>query len=196
MTVLIHEELISLLTTYQLPAVFLGAFVGGEGIIITTSFLASRLNWNMASVFTDALLGTVLSDVTWYYGGRYILTRMKRWEDYRTRHQATLTQIEKKAGQRPWLLLLYIKFLYGTRILTVLYLSLRRVSIASFVLFDTLGTMVWLVVVMTIGWLAERGAINLIPFLDTLEHALIILIIAIITVKLMSLWIAKQLTNK
>ena len=186
----------TLLITYHLWAIFWGAFFFGETVIITAAFLAGSGWWSLATVFWLALAGTVISDVGWFFAGRYIASRSRRWADRQARHGQFLARVDQLFGQRPFLVLLFIKFLYGTRILTIIYLSLRKVPLALFILFDTIGTIIWLAVMLTIGWLASQGLGNLFPILQKTEYALSLLVVIIIGYKLVTAWIAKQLNNE
>ena len=92
--------------------------------------------------------------------------------------------------------MLCIKFAYGTRILTIIYLSMRKMRFPVFIGFDTLSTLVWLPVMCTLGWLAGRSLINLMPFLNTFEYATALLIFVIVLLKLATVWINRKITKK
>ena len=146
------SSIVNLLSAYQLPAVFFGAFFFGETVILTAAFLAGQGTWSIESVFWLSLAGTVTSDSLWFLLGQTFFKFTKRWEKYQDQYQTFLIKLEKITGQRPFLSLLFIKFLYGTRILTILYLSIRKVRYATFLLFNTVGTILWLSVMIFVGW--------------------------------------------
>ncbi len=183
------------LTVYYLPAVFVGAFLFGESVIITASFLAAQFGWPLLPLFGLSLTGTVLSDIGWFYGGKFLMRYAGRWERYRTKYQATLAYLEKLAGSRPFLVLLFIKFLYGTRIITIIYLSWRQITLKNLLVFDTIGSAIWLALIIGIGWLAGKGIANFIPVVDTAQKLLISLVLVVVISKL-ALWLTSFLGKR
>jgi len=176
--------------------VFIGSFLFGETVIITAATLAVNFGWSFFNIFWVALLGTIISDVMWFYLGGIVLRRLSRWETYKKKHEKTMQALNKRTGEKPFLALLYIKFLYGTRVITIFYLSLRRVSIKSFILFDTIGSAIWLLVIMSLGWLAGLGIINLLPELNRLGYFLVAILAVIIITKLITLWSKKKFLDE
>lgn len=190
---------IDILATYQVPAAFAGAFFFGETVVMTAAYLAAQLDWSIPPLFLAALLGTLAADSAWYYGGTRLAGWMQarpRWQTYQEKHAAEITATKRLVGEKPFRALLYIKFLYGTRILMILYLSWREVSWKKFLLYDAIGTTAWLVVIMGIGYLAGRGIANLIPAVQTTGFILLGLAIVIIGSRLFSIWITKRITKE
>jgi len=100
-------------------------------------------------------------------------------------------------GEKPFLSLLFIKFLYGTRILTIAYLTLKKIRFFTFAIFDAMGTIFWLAVMISIGWLAGKGVANVIPlYNEMLEYSILILVVLILIVKVISLWAKKRLIRE
>lgn len=192
----LDNSIIHILSLYQLPAIFLGAFFFGETIIITAAFLSAQGIWTPMNVFWLSLAGTIMSDSLWFFFGQYILNITHRWERYKSQNEKLLARLERITGKRPFLSLLFIKFLYGTRILTIIYLSVRKISFSSFFIFDLLGSTLWLIVIVAIGWLAGKSVVNLIPVLNKFEYALLLLIILIIFFKFGTAWLNKKITKE
>lgn len=195
-----HMELdgsiVSLLTAYQLPAIFVGAFFFGEAVIITASFLAAQGFWSVANVFWLAFAGTVLSDALWFIFGRRVLVHLHRWEKYQMQSEKILASLHRWTGGRPFLVLLFVKFLYGTRILTILFLSAHKMRFLTFVFFDAIGTVVWLAVIISIGWLAGRSLVDLAPYLNKFEFVAVFLLLIILAIRLFTTWLSKKLTKE
>ena len=189
-------SIINLLSTYQLPAIFLGAFFFGETVILTAAFLAGQGTWSIESVFWLSLAGTVTSDSLWFLLGQTFFKFTKRWEKYQDQYQTFLIKLEKITGQRPFLSLLFIKFLYGTRILTILYLSIRKVRYATFLLFNTVGTILWLSVMIFVGWLVGRGVGNAVQIFSRVEYIVTALVLLIVFFRIMTTWLSKKIAKK
>lgn len=189
-------HVISLLTTYQLPAIFLGAFFFGETVIISAAFLAGHGVWSLYTVFLLSFLGTIISDSLWFLFGSTILRFLTRWK----RGRKKVKELEKEEvplkKHTPFFVLLFIKFLYGTRILTIIYLSSRKMSFGLFTLFNAIGTTIWLLIMLTIGWIAAKGTHQFSPLLQKTEYALSILAVTLILAHFIVVWISKKITKK
>jgi len=189
-------SIISLLSTYQLPAIFLGAFFFGETVILTAAFLAGQGTWSIKSVFWLSLAGTVISDSLWFFGGQSFFKLTKRWKKYQDKYQTFLVKLEEITGQKPFLALLFIKFLYGTRILTIIYLSIRKVRYFTFLLFNTIGTVLWLSVMILVGWLVGRGVLDAGQIFSRVEYAFTALVLLIVLYRIVAIWLGKKITKK
>lgn len=190
------DAIINLLSLYQLPAIFIGSFLFGETVIITAAFLSAQGLWSPINVFWLSLVGTIASDSLWFIFGRRILLFFHRWEKYKEQSEKLLVTLERITGKRPFLSLLFIKFLYGTRILTIMYLSVRRMSFPTFAIFDTIGSALWLTAIISIGWLAGKSIVNLVPFLNKFGYALLFLIAIILIFRFATTWLTKKLTKE
>lgn len=185
---------IELLTKYQLIIVFVGSFFLGESVIISCGFLAAQGILNMPYVFILAFLGTVISDSLWFCCGKLIFWKKKNFIDDK-KYNKLVKRIDQITGKKQFWALLFIKFLYGTRILTIIYLSIRRIKFSIFTFFNSLGTILWLSVVLTIGWLAGKGYGNVVPVFNGVKYLLIGLIILLILYRVVSQWITKKIAK-
>ena len=61
------------LETYKSPAIFLGAFLFGETIILSAVFLAIENSWSLLLMFVLSFLGTLIADIVWFVAGGYFL---------------------------------------------------------------------------------------------------------------------------
>ncbi|MEX1112574.1 MAG: VTT domain-containing protein [Candidatus Andersenbacteria bacterium] len=189
------QLIIELLTAYHIPAVFVGSFLFGETVLITIGYIMVQLNWSIPLVFAVALAGTILADTVWLLVGRGALNAS--WvERYKEKHAAVVARLEQLTGTKPFIALLFVKFLYGTRVLTILYMSWRKVPLYTFIFYDAIGTAIWLVVVLGIGALAAKGIANLAADFDALQAALVVIIIAILISRGITVWIKNKLLQK
>ena len=106
------------------------------------------------------------------------------------------SSLKKIFGQKPFLWLLVIKFLYGTRILTILYLSSQKMRFGLFALFNSLGTILWLAVIMSLGVLGGKGLVNLYPQFQKIQYLIIIILVLVVLFKILTSWISKRLKKK
>jgi membrane protein DedA with SNARE-associated domain len=187
--------IIHYLTLYQIPALFVGAFFFGETVILAAALLAQQGWWNMSTVFVVSFIATVVSDAVWFWLGTTFFFKKKWFDKYEKKYKGIVDVLDRKVGHRPYLSLLVIKFLYGTRIITILYLAVKDLSFWKFILFDTIGTLVWLVAMLAIGWFAGNGIASMGLF-GSITKLLSALVVCILVYRWIEVWITKNVTKK
>ncbi|MEK7540432.1 MAG: VTT domain-containing protein [Patescibacteria group bacterium] len=192
----IDPQLLQSLEGLEEPIVFVGSFLFGETVILSGSYLAGQGVWSVVVVYIWALLGTLAADAAWFYLGPKGLRLMHRWEKVKHKHEAIIAALQRHVGDKPFLAMLFIKFLYGTRILTIIYLSSVKVRFWTFMLFDLIGTAVWLVVMVGVGWLAGKGLADVLPAVRSVEYLLTGIVALMILFKLLTTWLEKRIAKK
>lgn len=186
----------NLIIIYHNWAVVVGAFFFGESIIITAAYLAAELGWNIFYLVLAAFFGTVISDTCWFFAGRFFDGFFSRKEYYRKRREEASVLLSRLTGERPFIALLYIKFLYGSRIAMIVYLAARNVSFRLFTIFNSLGTMLWLAVIIPLGYFAGSTiAPDASSLLNVVGAGIAVLIFSAATFKYFSRWLTKRLTK-
>ncbi|HDH24934.1 MAG TPA: hypothetical protein ENH00_01900 [Actinobacteria bacterium] len=147
-------SVLSSLIVYRSWVVFVGTFVLGDSVVLAAGALASQGHWGLPSVFGWALLGTVISDTLWFSMSGRTLARIRRDPDRLVRFDQVVGKLDRWVGDHPHRGLLFVKLLYGTRLLSLVYMSVREVPTRRFVMFDAVGAMLWLGVLLPLGWVA------------------------------------------
>ncbi|NOY56242.1 MAG: hypothetical protein GXP34_09685 [Actinobacteria bacterium] len=145
---------LSSLIIYRSWVVFLGTFILGDSVVLAAGALASQGHWDLPSVFGWALLGTVVSDTMWFSMSGKTLARIRRDPDRLVRFDRVVDKLDRWVGDHPHRGLLFVKLLYGTRVLSLVYMSVKEVPTRRFVMFDAIGAMLWLGVLLPLGWVA------------------------------------------
>lgn len=184
---------LDLLASHSILIIFLGSFFFGETVIISAAYATAQGVWSLPMVYIVAFIGTITADIIWFLGGQRLAHLTKRWARYQTQYEKLIVAIQKITHGRPFLIMLVIKFLYGTRILTILFLSTSHVRLRTFILFDCIGTLIWLAVMISIGWLAGKSIINIVPFLNTIEFAVTLVIIILVAIRFGTKWLEKKI---
>lgn len=189
-------SVIEFLSQYDASIIFLGSVFFGESVIIAASYVAAQGVWGIPLVFIYAFLGTILSDSLWFWIGKKLSKWLHTKPSFQKKYQRYTPFIEKIGGKKPFLVLLFIKFLYGTRIITIVYLSIRRIPFSKFLLFNSIGTAIWLCVIIAIGWGVEKGLAYLLPVFSKIEYTILVIVLLIIAFRLFSVWTNKMLIKK
>ena len=187
---------LALLYAYEFPALFFGGFFFGETVIIPAAFLAGEGILSLSSVFWVTFLGTIVADTIWFFVGPTLFRFAHRFAYVQTRSEGMMNRLETLYANKPFRALLVSKFVYGTRILTVLYLSLEKISAIRFLLINLASTFVWLLGIVAIGWLAGKSIVNLIPVLSDLKYALLLVVLLIVALKVVPAWLRRRRLKK
>lgn len=189
------ETITTLLTTYQLSSVFVGAFLFGDSVILTSAYLAGQLAWSPLPIFLAALAGTIVSDTLWYLFGRFFAWRFSEVKFLKKEREKMSGFIARLVGEKPLVALVMVKFLYGSRIAMILYAASSGISFWTFSFFNAIGAIVWLLVFIPLGYLAGQGVSRAAPFIDALPAALAVLVISFIVFRIITIWMEKRTGN-
>jgi membrane protein DedA with SNARE-associated domain len=184
------------LVQYGWLGLFAGAFLFGETIIISSALIVFSQGLSVPLAVGLAFLGTVLSDLIWFLLGSSVVRRRLERNGTWDKHHDFIARLNQLFGKRPFLILLVIKFLYGTRILTIVYLSVRKMPIWQFLFFNSLGTILWLSVLFGLSKAAVETAMSVGDTLGTIQIVIVSGVVVFIVIKLLNLWITKRLENK
>ncbi|HXZ38673.1 MAG TPA: DedA family protein [Thermodesulfobacteriota bacterium] len=132
------------INTYGYWAILLGTFLEGETILILGGLAAYQGYLKLPWVILIAFLGTVSGDQLSFYIGRKYGSKMLA---SRPAWQVRAKRVRRLLERYQDYLILLFRFLYGLRILTPFVLGLSRVSRGRFLLLNTVGALVWAIIV-------------------------------------------------
>ena len=187
---------LAILFAYKFPALFFGGFFLGETVIIPAAFLAGQNILSLSEVFWLTFLGTVSADVLWFLVGPFLWKVAHRFETISTKSEAVLKRLDELYANQPLRALLVSKFVFGTRFLTVIYLSFERVSALRFLVMNFLSTLLWLTTIAALGWLAGESIINLLPIISDVKYAFLFIVLLVIALKLAPIWFQKKIMHE
>lgn len=180
--------------SYGNISVFIGAFLFGEFAVLTAFILATQGVFSSSTIFIVSVIGIACADACWYGFGFYFSKKKPGWHLHDQSIIAkTATFWERIIGKNIFISLLVVKFLYGIRWATIVFLGLKRLAIPFFLVFDLLGIIVFVGVLFVIGWITGKGIYNLIPFYHGVIGIIIAIIFAIIVVNILHLVFHKKI---
>ncbi len=189
-------DIIALLITYQFPAIFLGSVIFGETIILAAAYLAGEGWWSVYTVFWITFSGTILSDSVWFYLGGKLIKKSNEWQEKQERYKKLMAFLERVTHGRAFLSLLFIKFMYGTRIITIMYLSIHKLRFRTFLLFNAIGTFFWLLVMVALGWYASIKIGGDIPDIKKFQYGVSALFVFIVLTRVGGVYLRKKIESK
>lgn len=145
--------LASFLETYGYWAIFLGAMVEGESIILTASALAALGHLDIGYVGLFTFLGTLLADQFIYflgvlYGPRMLSALCKKWPKIKNAIDTGLAFLKKNET----IYILSFRFIYGIRIISPFIIGAQGISFQRFALLNVLSAFVWTGVSCGVGF--------------------------------------------
>lgn len=155
-----HMDLSTLVQQFQAHPFllfFLAALIGGEEIMIPLAFMVGTGLWDFKTLLIACFLGTLVSDTLWFLLGRHGLQKTKLFKKHEDKYKKVV-EFLNKISKNNFIVLLVTKFLYGTRIFTILHFGVSKISKSKFLLMNSVVIMVWLPIALGIGWFAGKGS--------------------------------------
>jgi len=139
-----------LIEHYGYLAVFIGALIEGETILVMAGFLAHEGYLNLGWVMAVAAVGGFIGDQFFFtlgrFRGREILARFPSIQVRAARVQELVHRYQN------WLIIL-IRFMYGLRVAGPIFLGMAHVSPLRFAVVNLLGAIVWAVLIAGAGYI-------------------------------------------
>jgi membrane protein DedA with SNARE-associated domain len=170
-----HADVAGFVAAYGYAAVFVGALLEGETILLAAGFAAHQgmLDWRV--VVAVAVVGAVLGDQLAFLLGRWkgapllarfpaLARRAPRVHELLERHDVVV--------------ILALRFLYGLRIAGPLILGSSRVPLLRFALLNMVGAVIWATLVAGAGYAFGLALESMLADLRRFEHTLLLAILA------------------
>lgn len=184
--------------TYQVLAVLIGTFLLGETVVLAAAFLSGGGLFSPLVVFVAAFAGTMAADMTWFAVGRYYAARhQEKYLALRAKYPSVFRFVDRLTRTTPlWQALMAIKFVYGTRILFILYVSVNRLAGPwRFLMLDLAAVALWLTPLVVLGYLLGKGLLTETALQQT-KWLITLSIILVLSLKLVTIWLKQRLVKE
>lgn len=166
--------IIYFITKYGYAAILIGSFFEGETILILGGLAVQHQLLSLPIVFACSLVGTLVSDTTFFFLGRYKgRALIQKYTIFSKLHMVS----DKMTGKRAPLLAFGLRFMYGFRHLVPFSLGMSTIPTKTFLMFNFLGGLTW---VLSIGFLGYFFGDVLEIFFGRLRHYEFRVIVAVI----------------
>ena len=154
--------------------IFIGVFLEGE-LIMLTSIIASRNgNLNLWLVILVGVLATIFSDMFYFFIGR---NRGKAWLLKNRRFIPKAKRVSRKIEKYPVLIFVIYRFLYGFRMITPLLIGLSKTKTRKFFLYCIFTTILWAAVYSVPGYFFGELIWSKLEHVEKLEQYIFIIIV-------------------
>ena len=166
----------ALIIAYGYPLVAVGTFLEGETILVIAGFAAHLGYLQLPGVITAAFVGSLLGDqLAFFLGRHYGMDYLKKKPSWEPR----LERVNRMTEDYRTLVILGFRFLYGLRNVIPFAIGMSPISVPRFVLYNSLGALVWAAVVGTAGYLFGYAVESVLGDLRNLEVVIVAIIAAV-----------------
>ena len=159
-----------LIAHYGLIALFLGAGIEGETVVMLGGMMAHRGLFGFWPAIAVAAAGSFLADQIFFLLGR-------RFKNLRLVRRVTGGPAYARAlaifQRRPVLFMFAFRFIYGLRTVSPIAIGTTGISPARFALINAVAAIVWALVFVTLGYSFGAGVESLFGRIGAVEHLVI-----------------------
>jgi membrane protein DedA with SNARE-associated domain len=143
-------DLPQLVSQYGYLAVFVGALLEGESILLLAGYAASAGYLSFQVVVAIAFVGATLGDQIFFFlGRRYGGGWRERWP----RFDAQAQKVERLLLRWHGPVIILLRFTYGLRIAGPVAIGMTALRPWRFMLFNAVGALIWAPLVAGVGYL-------------------------------------------
>jgi membrane protein DedA with SNARE-associated domain len=148
----------ALLLRFGLFMVFLGTAVEGDVTMMLAGVTAHLGLFRLAEAVAVGALGGFAGDFFFYWLGRWHATTIRGTQLYR-RAQPAIERFSARFGP---LEIIVARFIYGTRVASMVFWGVQRLPLWRFALIDALGCAAWAAVLGGLGFTLSGSAVLLV----------------------------------
>lgn len=169
-------------------AVFLGAVFDGDLVLLLAGVIAHMGLMNLWVAIGLASAGCFTGDFVCYVLGRARSDAIRNSRVY-LKVGPTVERVANRVGA--WQIVA-ARFMYGTRVATMLFWGAHRLPVARFVLINGLGCAMWGLILGLLGYSASTGAAALLGKVKRVELWLLGAIVLFVVVFLIIRWMVNR----
>lgn len=154
------------LARYGLLAVFIGAIVEGDVVMIMAGVAAHLRLFDLPDAIVTGWAGGMVADFLAYVVGRSWSTAIRRTAMY-ARARRTIERLARSFGAKE---IIVARFAYGTRLPSMLFWGLQRLPFSRFAAFDVVGCGLWSAAFATLGFVLSNQAAAVLGDVKRIEH--------------------------
>jgi len=178
----------SFITHFGLVAVFIGATIEGDLVLILAGVTAHLGLLSLWPAIGAAALGCFTGDFAFYALGRWHSDTIRNSRVYLKFGPA----VERLATRVGFWQVFAARFMYGTRVATMLFWGAHRMSVGVFVAVNLAGCVAWATILGLLGYGASRSAAVL---LGNVKRAELWLLGAIV-VSIAAYWLIRRILKR
>ena len=191
------QALISLISSHIYIASFLAGFFGGEETAILFLTLLINNKYLILIFFIFFQIGTLVMDLV-----IFLFSRTKAFDsivkkEFASKSYKQFVYIMNKYGHKnPFVTILITKFIYGTRMVTLIYMAREKLKFGRFMAYNVIITFIWMSVVTALGLAVGASVSAIISSVKRVELGIILFFALSILIYVINMRIKKWLLKK
>ncbi len=181
----------SFIHQFGLWAVLIGAMIEGDLVLILAGVSAHLGLLNLWASLSVAAVGCFAGDFAFYLLGRWHSDAIRTSRAY----LKVGPTVERLANRVGYWQIFGARFMFGTRVASMLFWGAHRLPIATFVAVNLAGCAVWAVILGLLGYGASRSAAALLGSVKRAQLWLLGAIIVSTGVYLLVRWLVKRVES-
>jgi membrane protein DedA with SNARE-associated domain len=178
-------------------AVYLSTAFGGEFGPIAFAFLLAQDFIKFTPFIVFSFFGALSADILWFTLGKTQFAHKLLGHRHVSRTVFVITEAVRKVSRGSHLLaIIFTKFLIGTRVVLILYISRTNIKFSTFILYDTIATIIWLTIVASIGYLSGLGFTYLSGVIENVYAGIGFVLLVLFGFVLAQMWLKKAFTKE
>lgn len=160
------------LLPYHKSISLLAGIIGEDFLMLLAIFSGSDII-SFWIVLSFGFIGVMIHDSIIYLMARSKFAyRLKEKWNLSERNKGLVSFIEKIGGKTYFLPLMISKFVYGTRLALIVFISHRELNFFKYTVKNALAVAIWSAIMLPIAWLAGRGFARLLHLVKGVEKLL------------------------
>jgi membrane protein DedA with SNARE-associated domain len=177
---------------FGIVAIFLGAIFDGDLVLLLAGVIAHMGLMNLWVAMGFASAGCFTGDLVCYVIGRVRSDAIRNSRVYR-KVGPTVERVADRVGA--WQIIA-ARFMYGTRVATMLFWGAHRLPVSRFALINGIGCAIWGLLLGLIGYSTSRGAAVLLGNVKRVELWLLGAVALLVLVFLAIRWLTNRRLSK
>ena len=183
--------------SFEYVIIFFGAAFGGELALFAVAFLGAQGILQVFPLIVFSFLGAFSADILWFSLGKTTLAGKIISHRYTSPAIAVIAEAINRVSRGSRLAALILaKFLVGTRIVIIMYVSKTDLGLKKFARYDAVAVLAWLLVVIPIGFISGLGFTYLAEFFHNLYIEIGIILLILFIVVIIQIWLEKMFVKK
>ena len=177
--------------------IFLGVAFLGELALFTAGFLAAQGVISLSILAILSFFGVLLADILWFLIGK--TTTAEKIISHRYTYATIsiiLQALDRISGGNRFFAVILAKFVIGTRIVLILYVSKTNLEFKRFVRYDIVAVFLWLLIVIGIGYISGLGFSYISSILRNVYAGIGFVILILLIVIIAQIWIKRAFIEK
>lgn len=189
-------QLIQYVEEYPQLISVLCSFLGHEAVLIL-AFLAGEGLLKFWTIFIFSLIGFTFIDIFYFFVAKIppFVRLAKKIKFLRQGHKDQKF-IEKFASKKLIILLPLTKFVYGTRMISIFYVSLKGTKFKKFFTYDVIATLIWVGVMLPLGYWAGQGLVASMDAVQNIEKIVSVTFISFFVILFLSTYLLPKIIKK